>query len=282
MKKTTSLLAVIALAACGGGSPTQSTAPEPAATPAATVTTPATAPATVSAPGGVSVTFGRSAAFVATNTTDGFQLLEAYITNFDDQSKPIAPKRTARVEAGTVWSDSFDTTCVQLDVAYADGKIIAAAFYDKEGKQFGPGTSPERIAACRPQPTPTPSPTPTPTPSPSPTPTPCANVVTYTAQLKLTADASSPNHGDSFFNYHIRKDVAGNNDPAIWSDKLAKGEVVFVDVPADGQAYYAQYDSESNSKTNVVHATCPKPGVKQGWRPSLDLVCTAHNSCEVD
>lgn len=107
--------------------------------------------------------------------------------------------------------------------------------------------------------------------------------VSWSSSLKLTADPHDPGFGlKSLFNYHIKKDVPGNNDPSIWDGRLAAGESVTVDVPNDHTGYYGQYDSENNSKTNVVHADCPEHGPGLLWRPSLELVCKATYSCKAD
>lgn len=142
------------------GSATSPAAPAPSATPQ-----PASGTAAE-----FEVAFGPMAGFVVRNLNKAAQELEAYTTDFDNQARRLREK-SARVEPNGEWRDSFDTGCVQLDIAYGGGgKIIAFAYFDKGGKQFGPGTSPEKITECRVKPTPTPSPTPSPTPTPKPSP----------------------------------------------------------------------------------------------------------------
>ena len=171
---TGAMLPLLLLAACG--SPTLPTPPPPtvpvAQSAPASTTSPAVAPQPAAAVGsGVEITFSTFASFTARNTGGEVRNLEAYITSFDDQGTALQTK-TASLAPGGTWEATFSSTCVQTDVKDVGGKILGFAYFDKEGKQFGPGTNPEKIAECRFTPTPPPSPSPSPTCSPSPTPPP--------------------------------------------------------------------------------------------------------------
>lgn len=274
MKKVMAVLTMVALAACGSGTTSGPSGVEQPAQAAAPVAAPAV-PVAVSSPT-LEVQWSPNASWAITNNGDGTVFYTAQWTDFDNQAL-VRGSQDGDVKAGTTSRGSFDRGCAQVDlVPLGGGKIFAFAFFGKDGRTFDPGTHPERIAECRPKPTPTP------TPTPFPTPTPCADVVAHTAALRLTADKDDPNHGTSFFNYYIKKDVPGNNDPVIWSGRLAKGEKSpLVPVPNDHVGYYGQYDSENYSKTNVVYADCPK-GLQAAWRPGLELVCTEQHTCPVE
>lgn len=192
MKKLMAVACLAVLAACGGGT----TVPDPPVPGSAGVVTvdgfpdavPGATPQAVAAPAGIDVRWGQSASWTIANGTSDTLRYTAQWTDFDNQVL-VRGSLEGVVAPGKTSEGSFDRGCVQADLV-AGGRIFAFAYFDKAGRQFGPGTNPEKIAECRPQPTPspspTPTPTPTPTPSPSPTPTPCPTptpkpvVCTYT------------------------------------------------------------------------------------------------------
>jgi len=124
---------------------------------------------------GFDVSFATNATWTVVNNNDIPAALSAFITNFDDQNTPIAPIQYKEVPGHSTWGGSFNKTCVQLDIDQPGVKLVAAAFFDKNGREFIPSRNPEKVTECRtptPEPTPTPRPSPSPSPSPSPTPDP--------------------------------------------------------------------------------------------------------------
>jgi len=154
---------VSSLAACGGDSVTnipvsENPAPVAVATPApAPAATPTPAPQT--APGeenpGYAIEFENNAGFKVTNKTDIRQEYRAYTTSFDNQSAELAHQLSLPpgVPPGESWGGSFNATCVQLDITqhgYAGLPLKGgAAYFDKDGRQFNPSRSPEKVTECR-------------------------------------------------------------------------------------------------------------------------------------
>lgn len=149
---------VSSLAACGGDSisnptseapiPVAQATPAPAATPT---------PAPQTAPGeenpGYLIEFENNAGFKVTNKTTIGQEYRAYITSFDNQELELAFKVSGTVPPDESWGGSFNATCVQLDITQHGVAGLplkgGAAFFDKNGKQFNPSRSPEKVTECR-------------------------------------------------------------------------------------------------------------------------------------
>lgn len=179
-----SILTLSLLAACGGGIESV-TAPQPTGkehveAPAEVSTTPLVVP--VADPAGPSFEgyIKPFAGWSVKNTSGGTSTITAYITSFDDQKTPQASK-TQVTGAGKYFEDSFNCTCVQVDLSYGGpgGRPFLFGYINHEGKVVKAGQIDR--AACNPQRNPDPEPTPTPSPSPSPSPSPdpedlCKNI----------------------------------------------------------------------------------------------------------
>ena len=82
-------------------------------------------------------------------------------TTFDDQSTPTWWSPVVYVAPGDYFIGTVPgAACSQVDVTQgsAGDRPFAHAFYDREGRTFHPGSSPEKLDACRPKPTPSPTP----------------------------------------------------------------------------------------------------------------------------
>jgi hypothetical protein len=117
------------------------------------------APVNPPARGGLEVTFENNAGFNVKNldASGNGVAVTAFITSFDDQITPIAPIKSSTVKPGKTWSDTFNATCVQLDIDQPGVKLVAAAFFGKDGKKFNPSNEPGKVTECRITPTPPPT-----------------------------------------------------------------------------------------------------------------------------
>lgn len=154
MKKWMAVAAACALAACNSGGPItgpssetpEATAPAPvaAATPAPQTVTPTQDPKA-----SFEVDFKDNAGFRVNYVGSSGARVVAFITSFDDQDTPLASKQRD-LTSNQAWEDSFETQCVQLDIDQPGVKLIAAAFYDKQGKRFAANeANAAKIEECR-------------------------------------------------------------------------------------------------------------------------------------
>lgn len=155
MKKLMTFALAVSLGACNSGGTVSGPTPVPetvsaVSEPVAAATPKPEAPAPGSS---FDVVFKDRAGFKVSYSGSGARVV-AFITSFDDQDTPLASKQRDLI-ANQSWEDTFDTTCVQLDIDQPGVKLIAAAFYDKEGKRFktSDADAGDKVKACRCEPT---------------------------------------------------------------------------------------------------------------------------------
>jgi hypothetical protein len=219
------------------------------------------------------------------NETDVPSVFYAYYTSFDNQSLALAVKTVTR-QAGDTWEDTFDRTCIQVDLTYyatvvggEGGHPFLAGFIDHNGNvvrdsqidrsKCNPPTPPPPCRGEQCEPTTPPPPTPPPPTPPPPTPPPPPQCVGPTSGQygPLGGPLGNPTSECSYF---------GSYTPTCKTEPQSVGVNINTSLPACPRTGTLFYLSKCGQSTYVVGTTyapsCPQ-GQGLGWSHTTGCAC---------
>lgn len=139
LKKFAAVCAVVVLVACGGGTSVTGPSPDQQPVVSTPVAQPAATPVPVAAPPATGPSFEGyitpNGGWYVKNLSTNISRFTAYYTSFDNQTLSLGSKTVDR-NPGDTWEDSFNKTCIQVDLTYgAPGDTpFLAGFINHKGQ----------------------------------------------------------------------------------------------------------------------------------------------------